>query len=200
MHKIYFGDKALIISSEHKSFDDNESISFTYAESGLIDPIQALNEQQVQNCHLMHEDENEVLDAFKTHFTVLQAAGGLVKAESGELLLIFRRGKWDLPKGKLDEGEDLQQCAVREVEEETGLEAPVLGDKIGVTYHTYSEKGKSILKESHWYNMSVREKQDLKPQQEEDIEICTWVAAVNLEEYKKNMHPSVRDILEIAGY
>src|SRR5215510_275068 len=96
------------------------------------------------------------------------AAGGLVVNDRDELLMIFRRGKWDLPKGKLDKGESLKDCAIREVEEETGLKNITLGPPLIITYHTYHEGARFILKESHWYKMSVSGQQNLVPQTEED--------------------------------
>ena len=121
---------------------------------------------------ILHEFKK---DFFKK-FTLIQAAGGLIRNEKDEILLIFRRGKWDLPKGKLDTGETLEECAVREVEEETGLKKIKLISPLIITYHTYHEGARFVLKESHWYSMTVRGKQTLIPQTEEDIHEIKWVA------------------------
>src|SRR4051794_1665781 len=88
------------------------------------------------------------------------AAGGLVTNEYNELLMIFRRGKWDLPKGKLDEGETIEQCAVREVEEETGIGNLELVKLVGITYHEYFDKhiNTEVRKETHWFAMRVNGK------------------------------------------
>ena len=124
------------------------------------------------------------------------AAGGIVSNESGELLFIFRRGKWDLPKGKLDDGENLEECAVREVEEETGLGNIVLGKLVGVTTHHYTENGRAIEKETHWYKMNVKGAQKLVPQLEEDIHELRWVAKENLEDYLENTYANIVEIVE----
>src|SRR4249919_1544763 len=92
---------------------------------------------------------------------IIKAGGGLVKNEKKEILFMFRRGKWDLPKGKLDPGESIEECAVREVVEETGLKKVELKHFLVTTYHTYTENGKHILKESHWYNMLSDSKQKM---------------------------------------
>jgi mutator protein MutT len=97
------------------------------------------------------------------------AAGGIVRNENGEILMQYRRGKWDLPKGKLDDNETIEECAVREVEEETGLTNIQLGALIGVTNHRYVERGLEIDKETHWFAMRVAGDQTLVPQTEEDI-------------------------------
>src|SRR4051812_48020306 len=83
-----------------------------------------IHEMQAEKVHagvFLHADLEALKKAIWKKFTIIRAAGGLVVNDGGEMLFIFRRGKWDLPKGKLEEGEDLEECAVREVEEETGL-------------------------------------------------------------------------------
>lgn len=130
------------------------------------------------------------------HFTRIQAAGGLIENEKNEILMIFRRGKWDLPKGKLDKGETLEACAVREVKEETGLKNVQLKKFILTTFHTYNEFGRHILKESHWYSMKAASSQPLKPQTEEDIQQIEWVKPSALGEKLKNTFPSIKDVIE----
>ena len=124
------------------------------------------------------------------------AAGGIVENENKEILLIFRRGKWDLPKGKLDEGETIEECAVREVEEETGLRSIQQGELIEVTLHNYLEKGTEIEKETYWYAMKVEGEQKLVAQTEEDIEDIKWVKESELPVYLANTYNNIIDIIE----
>ena len=124
------------------------------------------------------------------------AAGGIVENEDKKILLIFRRGKWDLPKGKLDEGETIEECAVREVEEETGLHSIQQGELIEVTLHNYIEKGTEIEKETYWYAMKVEGKQNLVAQTEEDIEDIKWVKESELPVYLANTYNNIIDIIE----
>lgn len=124
------------------------------------------------------------------------AAGGIVSNEQDEILLQFRRGKWDLPKGKLDKGETIEQCAVREVEEETGLRSIELGELVGITFHKYTEKGIDIEKETFWYAMKVSGKQDLVPQIEEDILELKWVKERELRGYLLNTYDNIIEIIE----
>ena len=118
--------------------------------------------------------------------------------EAREVLLIFRRGKWDLPKGKLDEGETLAACAVREVQEETGLKTVQLNEFLLVTYHTYNDYGHSVLKESYWYRMSSSVTEILVPQTTEDIHDIKWASKQALEPYQENTFPSIKDVLSLA--
>jgi 8-oxo-dGTP pyrophosphatase MutT (NUDIX family) len=147
---------------------------------------------------IWNEDLEKLKKSFFKHFTQVKAAGGVVENEKGDVLLIFRRGKWDLPKGKLDKGETIEQCALREVMEETGLANVELKQLITITYHTYDEFGKHILKDSHWFKMNVNGKQQLTPQTEEDISELKWVKKKELSNYLNNTFPSIKDVLELV--
>jgi 8-oxo-dGTP pyrophosphatase MutT (NUDIX family) len=162
-----------------------------------------IHEMELQKIHVgifLHSNLEELKKAFWKKFTIIQAAGGLVTNKNNEILMIFRRGKWDLPKGKLDKGETLEQCAVREVEEETGLQNILLQKALLTTYHTYHESGKFILKESYWYTMIIIDKQTLIPQTEEDISEVRWVKNTQLPELMKNTFPSIKDVLAAFSF
>lgn len=146
----------------------------------------------------LHANVVDLLNAFKSHLTLITASGGLVCTPDNYLLLIFRKGKWDLPKGKLDEGEDLETCALREIKEETGAKNLKIEKPLHITYHTYYEKEKHILKKSHWFLMNAKSKTPLLPQAEEDIERCEWVSVNNLSTYISNMHASIVDVINIG--
>ena len=121
----------------------------------------------------------------------------MVTNNNNELLMIFRRGKWDLPKGKLDKGETIEACAVREVEEETGLTNVQLGELIGITNHEYFDPylKKDVVKESHWYKMKVTGPNTLVPQTEEDITDITWADEAAVNNYLKNSYPNIVEII-----
>lgn len=125
------------------------------------------------------------------------AAGGLVTNEHNELLMIYRRGKWDLPKGKLDEGETIEQCAVREVEEETGVTNLELGNLIGLTFHEYFDKwqNKDAIKETHWFAMKVQGSPTPTPQEEEHIEKIIWANDAAIQNCLKNSYKNIEDII-----
>ena len=136
-------------------------------------------------------------DFFK-HFQLIKAGGGLVKNKHEEILMIYRRRKWDLPKGKLDEGETIEECAKREVEEETGLHKINVIRPLKITYHTYQLFGKHILKESHWYLMKVIGDEKLIPQTEEEITEIAWVKKEDLKDYLNNTFPTIKLVLKEA--
>ncbi|MBS1627284.1 MAG: NUDIX domain-containing protein [Bacteroidetes bacterium] len=125
------------------------------------------------------------------------AAGGLVYNERNELLMIYRRGKWDLPKGKLDADETIEMCAVREVKEETGLLQIELLKFIGKTYHSYYDiwLNEDVQKESWWYEMKVNSNEKIIPQKEEGIETVEWVNERDLPNKLNNSYPSIIEII-----
>jgi len=125
------------------------------------------------------------------------AGGGVVVNEKNQVLFIYRRKKWDLPKGKLDPGEDIKACAIREVMEETGIRNLTIGNLIIVTTHSYEENGMNMQKETHWFEMkaSTVDNSTLTPQLEEDIEKIEWVSLENLEEYLSETYTSIQQVL-----
>ena len=129
---------------------------------------------------------------------IIIAAGGLVQNTNGEILLIFRRGFWDLPKGKLDDGELIPECAIREVQEETGIQTLDLGPLICTTKHTYFDTwlNKDVEKHTHWYTMLSLANETLVPQTEEDIEKIEWVTIENLPQYLRQTYPTIRTVFE----
>lgn len=136
---------------------------------------------------------------FKSDYHVIKAAGGAVTDDEGRILLIFRKGKWDLPKGKLEGSEPIELCADREIKEETGLTELELRRPLITTYHTYTEKGKSILKETRWFLFDAPGKQKLQPQTEEEILKVEWVEQEKLNQYMNNTYRLIKDVLISAG-
>ncbi|RYG05700.1 MAG: NUDIX domain-containing protein [Chitinophagaceae bacterium] len=147
----------------------------------------------------LHPDLNALLEAFKKKFKIIQTGGGLVQNDEGDYLMIFRRNKWDLPKGKIDKGETLEECALREINEETGLINLSINKHLINTYHTYDENGKHILKENWWYLVKATGEQNPAPQVEEDITELKWAKKGDLWEYMQQSMPSINDVLTSAG-
>jgi 8-oxo-dGTP pyrophosphatase MutT (NUDIX family) len=200
--KIYFNEKPLFLCD---AVDSTIEPYLHHDDAVFIDELNAhtvktmIHEMQLPKVHagiFLHPNLEELKKAFMKKFTFIQAAGGLVVNDLDEIMLIFRRGKWDLPKGKLDKGETLEACALREVEEETGVTGVILVGPLIVTYHTYHEGSKFILKESHWFSMRSTGHQQLQPQIEEDILEIRWVQPGQLTQYLSNSFPSVIDVLK----
>ncbi len=200
-YKIYFGDHPLYLTNE---LDEEMQFIMHHDDGVYMDELSnagiksMIHEMKLPQRHagvFFHEDINALKKAFWKHFDLIIAAGGIVKNEKGEILMIFRRGKWDMPKGKLDKGESIETCAVREVEEETGIRNTKLLSPFGITYHVYDEFGKHILKESHWFNMLSPGIQMLIPQTEEQITAIEWTDDQRRKELFKESYPLIKEIL-----
>lgn len=132
---------------------------------------------------------------FKANYQVIEAAGGLVKNNKGEWLFINRNGMWDLPKGKLEIGESIEKCAVREVAEECGIDEPRIIKSLKTTYHTYSLKGQRILKPTYWFLMNSEDSSELIPQTEEGITEVIWVSTQKAKELAEDSFASIKEVL-----
>jgi 8-oxo-dGTP pyrophosphatase MutT (NUDIX family) len=201
---IYFGDKPVYlcdkITKEIEQIMHHPDAVFIdeLSTAAINSLLHEINKKEFLAGIIFNEDFDKLKKSFFKHFTLVKTGGGLIKNESESVLLIFRRGKWDLPKGKQDNGETLAECALREVREETGLQQLKLGKEINTTYHTYIEFGKHILKESHWFLMTAGSNEDLVPQTEEDITEIVWVKKNELEKYFGNMFPTIISLLKNA--
>ena len=162
-----------------------------------------LGNKNNSNWIIYGKDVEDIKDNFYTFFKVIKAAGGVVMNEQNEIMLIHRRGFWDLPKGKMELGETLEQTAVREVMEETGItnlnllnsiEYEGLNNKC--TFHSYFDREKWILKESYWFRMETTFVGPLVPQIEEDIKEVKWVNKLDLPNYYPNMYLSIIEVLK----
>ena len=202
MHiKIYFGDKPVFLCDE---IDNELNEILHHPDAVFIDEISnraiksLLHEIKKEEFHagvIQNKDLDKLKKVFFKNFTLIEAAGGIVQNEKKELLFIYRLNKWDLPKGKIEKGEKPDECALREVVEETGAGNLKLKKKIGETYHTYNAFGKHFLKITHWYNMACLKEQNLIPQTEEDITAIKWVATKDITALFANTYPSIKDIL-----
>ncbi|MFM6953354.1 MAG: NUDIX hydrolase [Sphingobacteriaceae bacterium] len=133
--------------------------------------------------------------AVTKQFQLIEAAGGFVYNEEGACLFIYRRNKWDLPKGKIDDGERPIETAKREVEEECGVVVAHVNELLAKTYHLYSINGEVVLKKTYWYAMEVSGKPHLIPQAEEDITRACWLFKNQLDEVKANTYPLILDLI-----
>ena len=162
---------------------------------GLMGTLQGAEKGTLWICH----GDLEVLwQEFSAAFRVVEAAGGIVRNPSGETLFIYRNGKWDLPKGKMEAGETAEDAARREVMEECGMKDLVVGRFVATTYHIYEEKQKQILKHSHWFEMRSSAR-ILIPQAEEGISEAVWSDARTTERLLADSYPNIRLLLGRTG-
>ena len=142
------------------------------------------------------KNPKETFRKLKKDCLIIKAAGGLVESENGNYLFIFRNKKWDLPKGKLEDGEKMKETAVREVEEECGIKVFKREEKLCKTYHVYPIGTKLVIKKTNWYKMKVKGEPKLIPQKEEGIDQAVWLDKLHIGPVIKNTYPSIMDVLK----
>lgn len=193
MKKIFFGNKYILFCDE-EFFDTQKSEEFSELSSVTEAKLELISNSTKPIAMVSPWWEISFAE-FTAQFPIIDAAGGVVKNNKGELLMIYRYNHWDLPKGKLEVGEEIAQCAVREVEEECGISDLTIQDFRGHTYHIYKLNGKFILKRVWWWNMYYKAAEPLTPQTEEDISIAEWVSVENIEAYLKKSYATIVELL-----
>jgi 8-oxo-dGTP pyrophosphatase MutT (NUDIX family) len=204
MYKIYINDTPLhLVSSEEvKSYGPSteKKIVLRYAgkKKFLVSIVNQLESSgRFDYIVVFDPDVERMWTDFQKIYHPVIAAGGAVFNPEGKVLIIHRRGSWDLPKGKMDDGETPAETAVREVMEETGLANINLGQHLLDTWHTYEHKGKRVLKTTHWYLMQTSDTQ-LVPQAEEDIEQAVWADLDAFLAAPKEVYGNILDVLRKA--
>ena len=198
MYKVFFNDRTVFFGDDFsRAFIRHKGLFYKYNNFPELNELVGLFDalHQIKNLYVLHDDIIMVFDEFKACFKVIEAGGGLVFNGRGEFLVIYRRGIWDLPKGKLEKGEDFQSAALREVGEETGLKGLQLVDPLMSTYHTYTLKGKRILKKTKWFEMKYDGSKDPVLQSAEDITDFRWVKPGKSGFIRENSYASVLDVL-----
>lgn len=169
---------------------------FKIEDIDLSKLVEAFKSGELKHCYLYGSDKSLLVKTFCSHFKIVKAAGGVVRNPEGEVLFILRNGVWDLPKGKIEKGEKKKMAALREVEEETGIENLALGGKLQTTFHIYQHKGKNVLKVTYWYEMTSDFLGVLEPQLEEGITKVEWLNSVQQNKAMENTYGNIRLLLE----
>lgn len=203
--KVYYNNKPLILTNDRKSYIKEHPIAEGYLPLTGAFPrsfrlaFEHLSKLTALGAIIEDISEKALEEELHALYEPVQAGGGVVLNEDGQVLMIHRRGKWDLPKGKLDDGEDLSRCALREVSEETGLNKLTLGNKICDTYHVYAQNGQNLLKCTAWYSMTGTVHEPLVPQEEENISEAKWVSPNDLAPIVFKSYEAIREVLREAG-
>jgi len=198
MYKIYFDHRTIFLTTQFdKYYKKHDGLFVKYLNEIQLAYVMELfrNIKEIKNVFIIHHDVEKIFEEFKTFFNLVEAAGGMVYNSKGQVLMIKRRGKWDLPKGKMEVGEDPNSTAIREVQEECSIDSLELKDLLHITYHSYNQEGSMILKKTYWYKMFHEGEGNLSPQTEEDITEVKWVDPEALPEKLQNTYPSIVDVI-----
>lgn len=198
MYKVFVNEKKLTISKYPADIEKN----LRYEGFATLEiAIDLLENTSCPQMNVYGEEIEEIWEDFTHMFRVVEAAGGIVSNKEGKILFIHRLGKWDLPKGKIEKDESLEQAALREVEEETSLQELILEEFVNNTFHVYKERnGDRILKTTYWFKMSYVGEKDPVPQTEEGITEVSWK---NQDEIQQEVFPktfqNIKLILKTSG-
>ncbi len=199
MHKIYFEKRCIVICrNDEAQLADPNSVEFHIGEKIDIHALVGMFEASATLSRIYiptdGRQEEDIYRRLCSEFREVNAAGGLVSNRRGDYLLIRRDGLWDLPKGHQEPGEDIRTTALREVQEETGVDNLKIRKLICITDHCYFRNNMWHLKHTWWYDMLYNEPVELVPQKEEDITKAAWVARSSLPPFLKNTYPSIAEV------
>ncbi|MCF8716113.1 NUDIX domain-containing protein [Joostella atrarenae] len=192
MYEVFVNEHRIILTNRIEKETDFKL--FLMETVDIEDVISQLNKGKIKCAHIYYEDEKVLLKKFLKKIPLVVAAGGLVKNKKDDILFIFRNGKWDLPKGKVDKGETIEDAAVREVEEETGVKKLKIDSFLKKTYHIFKRNGVYKLKETHWFLMYSKYKGELVPQCKENIELAEWRPEKDLSELMENSYENIKTL------
>ena len=197
MYKVFINNKCIFLSSDEDIFSERAGRNLQYhSVSTLLQDIDEFEKDRKADYLFINGDPDIIL----SHFPMIEAAGGLVRKEGNQILFIFRYGKWDLPKGKMEPGEKPAETAVREVTEETGVSGLSIIKELIPTYHTYKLDGKRVIKKTHWFEMDFGDDTHITPQAIEDITVVKWLNKKDIPWIMRDSYASVIELLTSSGY
>lgn len=200
MYKVFINEKIICFTNNvetYKEFSDVLVLKFFQIELTpfLLEILDDKSRTKV--IVICIPDVEEAFIHFKTYFKLIIAAGGVVSNSDDKKLFIYRLDKWDLPKGKLENNEEIHQAAVREVEEECGINGLEIQNQLPDTYHIYIHKEKLILKQTFWFSMTTSFEGELIPQTEENITDVQWLSDDEIKtKALKNTYNSINELLK----
>lgn len=189
MYKVFVNNKVIILTTEFPANVAAKALPLKTTSLKKINRI--LLTTKVETLYLIHKNPEKLITYFKEKIPVTIAAGGVVRNHEGKLLFIYRKNKWDLPKGKVDKGESLREGAKREVKEETGVKKLKVGELAGITYHIFKRSNRYQLKETHWFYMTTSYDGKLIPETKEEITKAVWKGTKKAEKALKKTYPNI---------
>ncbi|MDP5230497.1 MAG: NUDIX hydrolase [Cellulophaga sp.] len=194
MYKVFVNEAQLILTNKLSDIANNKY--FLLNQKSIKEAIHLLSKDKVGIAYIYHPNNEEILNKFTKKIPLVVAAGGVVTNKEGKVLFIYRNDKWDLPKGKLDKGETLEECALREVEEETGVQGLKIENILKTTYHVFKRNGNYKLKEVHWFAMKTSYKGDLVGQEDEGIEKVRWKGPNKIAKALENSYTNIKILFD----
>ena len=194
MYKVFVNDRPLFLTNQVQKETDFKL--FLLESIDIKKLIVKMFQNKIQQAFLYHPDEKLIMKTLKAKLPVVKAGGGLVYNSKGEVLFIFRNGKWDLPKGGTEKNETMEETAIREVEEETGVTGLKIINKLPKTYHIFKRNGRYKLKVTYWYEMQTDFNGIPQAQEEEGIEKVAWIKPEEIPTVLANSYENIKLLFE----
>ncbi len=197
MYKVFFNYRTIYLMDKMPDIAGTEKAYVcTFLQKEDLEPQlrNYLIPDKEGDLYIFSAGTKDPFDIFRSCFKNISAAGGLVKNLRNEYLVIFRRGKWDLPKGKAEKSESSEETALREVEEECSLKDLSIEKFLTTTYHIYYQDGRAVLKQTDWYLMEYPGTKEPVPETREDIEKTIWMKPARVKEITGNTYLSILDV------
>lgn len=199
--KIYFNNASILLTQETIQPSGNQLIvdtSLATDDFWQLSLQEFIQQNTKQDLIFICKNVDSFFEKLKKQFVYIEAAGGLI-TQNNKYLFIYRLDKWDLPKGKIDKGENPPQAAIRECEEECAITGLSIVKELPSSFHIYPYKGKHALKITYWYLMNSTHTGKLVPQTEENIEKVEWLDSSTINSIvKQNTYPSVLDLISVS--
>ena len=189
MYKVFVNDKPIVLTTEIEQETYFKNYLLNNVKLGKV--IRTLNTTKLQEARLIHKNKDKILKKFLKKLPNVIAGGGKVYNDKGEVLFIFRNGKWDLPKGKAEKKETIDKAAIREVEEETGVQGLEITKPLEMTYHIFKRNGRYRIKITYWFEMKTTYNGPLKAEESEGITQVAWLNKEQQEEALKNSYANI---------
>lgn len=194
MYKVFVNDKPLFLTNQVQKETDFKL--FLLESVDIKKLIVKIFQNKIQKAFLYHPDEKLIMKTLRAKLPVEKAGGGLVYNANGEVLFIFRNGKWDLAKGGMEKNETIEETAIREVEEETGVTGLAITAKLSKTYHIFKRNGRYKLKITQWFEMKTNFQGMPQGQTEEGIERVEWIHPKDIPTVLKNSYENIKLLFE----
>ena len=199
MYKVFINDKIICFVNKTENYNSlfkGLVLNFFTAKLTPFIVDFLYNDEKIETVIIEVEDFENAFIEFQSHFKIIKAAGGIVNNDKDEKLFIYRLDKWDLPKGKVEKVENIRDAAIREIEEECGINGLTINKSLNDTYHIYKLKDEFILKQTYWFGLSSSFQGELIPQLEEGITQVEWLNAKQIKEKViENTYGSIKDVL-----
>ena len=193
MYKIFLGDKPIILTTEVEQ--ETDFINYKLKTVDIVKAIKKLQQKHIQSIRLIGKNKDKLLKRFLKLLPNVIAGGGKVYNEQGDVLFIYRNDKWDLPKGKAESKETIDKTAIREVEEETGVQGLSITQPLEMTYHIFKRNGKYKIKVTYWFEMKTTYNGPLTPQEKEGITIAEWLNPKQITKALKNSYANIKELV-----